>query len=273
MVKKESMKHLLNWQQIESWLHEGSKNYLRCHEIMKHVDSTNNWALDACRNLSVLPAVCLAEQQMAGKGRNGRNWVSPYGKNIYLSLVSVFKCPVAKLAGLSIAIGVELARMLKNHGVEVGLKWPNDVLVDGCKLAGILVETRVKGEGQVCVVMGVGLNYSMKDDDADAIDQQWTDLARALKDNQPPNRNQLAAELINGLVNVCSLFQDSGLHGWLDGWREFDVCDDQMLEVIDGDCRYTGTGAGITETGALRVNVAGVIKIIHSSEVSVRVVA
>ena len=271
MVKQDSNEQLLNWQAIRSGLPEYTINYLRHHEILGQVDSTNNRVLEACGNILKLPVICLAEQQLAGRGRNGRIWQSPFGKNIYMSLGSVFQCPVASLTGLSIAIGVELARMLRNYGVKVALKWPNDILVEGHKLAGILVETRVKSRNQVCVVMGLGLNYHMQDSDAGAIDQLWTDLSRVLGYAQMPERNQLAAEMIKALVNVCIEFPDTGLNDWLEDWNEFDVCNKRKLEVIDGEYKYIGMGMGISEQGALRISVDGKLRHIHSSEVSIRV--
>lgn len=272
MIKSAFVKQMLNWQEIEPELQELSRKYLVCHEILERVDSTNNWALEVCGNQIELPAVCLAEQQLAGKGRNGRKWVSPYAKNIYMSLAAVFLCPVVKLSGLSIAIGVELVRLLRNHGVEAVLKWPNDILVDGRKLAGVLVETRVKAQSRVCVVMGVGLNCRMEDFDARAIDQDWIDLSRAMKDKPVPGRNLLAAELINALVNVCIQFQESGLDSWRDAWNEFDACNAREVEIIEGECIYRGIGAGINEAGALKISVDGKIRELHSSEVSVRVI-
>ncbi|MFW2373325.1 MAG: biotin--[acetyl-CoA-carboxylase] ligase [Gammaproteobacteria bacterium] len=272
MVKNDSNKHGLNWQEIESGLLERSLSYVTHHEILDQVDSTNNRALGVCGRAKELPVIYLAEQQLHGRGRNGRIWHSPRGGNIYMSLASVFQCPVAKLTGLSIAIGVEMARMLRHHGLDVALKWPNDILVDGQKLAGILVETRVKDKNQVCVVMGVGLNYSMGDRDVANINQLWTDLIRVMQGMPMPNRNLIAAEMINALVNVCIEFPAAGLNHWLDTWSELDVCNNRKLEVIEGDSRYIGTGAGITEKGALRVRVDGEIRAIHSSEVSIRVI-
>lgn len=271
MVKVDLNMQLLDWQAISPGLRVRALNYLRNHQVLEQVDSTNTRVLEACSNVLELPVICLAEQQLAGRGRNGRKWQSPYGKNIYMSLASVMQCPVAKLTGLSIAIGVELARMLRNYGVKVALKWPNDVLVDGYKLAGILVETRVKSKSQVCVVMGLGLNYRMDDSDIEAIDQPCTDLRRVIKDAHMPDRNLIAAEMINALVNVCVEFPETGLNSWLDDWNEFDVCNQRKLEVIDGEYKYTGTGAGITEKGALRISVDGEIRLIHSSEISIRV--
>ncbi|MCW8955993.1 MAG: bifunctional biotin--[acetyl-CoA-carboxylase] synthetase/biotin operon repressor, partial [Gammaproteobacteria bacterium] len=99
MVKNRSVKQLLSWPAIESGLQEQSRDFLAHYEILEQVDSTNRWALDACGNPRELPALCLAEQQLVGRGRNGRKWISPYGNNIYLSLVSVFQCPIAKLTG------------------------------------------------------------------------------------------------------------------------------------------------------------------------------
>ena len=104
--------------------------------------------------------VCFAEHQSAGKGRRGRQWVSPFGSNIYMSILWRFQQDgIACTAGLSLAVGVAVIRALKTYGFnEVGLKWPNDIYCQGKKLGGILIEVSGEADGPCAVIIGLGLN-------------------------------------------------------------------------------------------------------------------
>lgn len=262
----------LDWNQIESGLSDNSVQFLSGHQISSLVDSTNSRALLACQNSAALPMVFLAEQQTSGRGRHGRQWISPRAQNIYMSLVSRIQLPLDRLSGLSVAIGVELVRMLKHYGVNAALKWPNDVQVNGHKLAGILVETRIKSDNQICAVMGVGLNYRMQDVDAREINQDWIDLDRVISSEQLPRRNQVAADLINALVTVSLDFAEAGLAGWMEDWRLFDLCFGREIEVIECNQRYRAVGLGINELGGLQLQVGEDMKIVYSSDVSIRLI-
>ena len=111
-------------------------------ELLQETASTNAYAMaqtqDKSRTDRLHGYVCLAEYQSAGRGRRGRSWCSPYGSNIYLTAVAEFESGASALEGLSLVVGIALVRALRLCGVESAqLKWPNDVLVQGKKLAGI----------------------------------------------------------------------------------------------------------------------------------------
>ena len=146
-------------------------------EVAWSVDSTNAelWRRSPVPGWEIL----LAEQQTAGRGRLGRSWVSPLSSQVCMSLRGRFAGGLAQLEGLSLVAGVALSEALRGLGFrQVGLKWPNDVLADGCKLAGVLVECRGERDGPVQVVVGIGVNVSLPQITSLAIDQPWTDLAR-----------------------------------------------------------------------------------------------
>ena len=121
------------------------------------MDSTNAEPMRQAEAGGAPGLVCTAEQQTAGRGRRGRQWVSPFASNLYLSLVWEFSQGAAALEGLSLAVGVAVARALAACDVPaVQLKWPNDVLHDGAKLGGILLEMTGDAAGACQVVVGVG---------------------------------------------------------------------------------------------------------------------
>lgn len=138
-------------------------------------------------------AVCLAESQRAGRGRRGRDWLSPCARNLYLSMLWRFPHGPETLGGLALAVGLAVRAALEDAGVPgVTLKWPNDALYRGSKLAGALIELSGEAGGASCVVVGVGINVSMPRERAAAIAQPWTDASRAagktISRNRPPPR-------------------------------------------------------------------------------------
>jgi len=158
-------------------------------EVLLEVDSTNRHLAEAARRGLPDPYACLAEGQTAGRGRLGRPWVSPFGRNVYLSVLRRFHQPPEAIQGLGLAVGAAAAEAVAGLGVaDVGLKWPNDLMWRGRKLAGILLEMAGEGTGPWTLVAGIGMNVDMTPGVGAAIDQPWTDLATAL--GEPPSRNR-----------------------------------------------------------------------------------
>lgn len=216
-------------------------------------------------------AVCLAEMQTAGKGRLGREWVSPFAQNVYISFLWNFKTGVGALSGLSLACGVAVCKALQKIGL-VGhkLKWPNDILFEGKKLAGILVEIQGESQDEYTAVVGIGVNCQMTSALTEKIDQPWVDLKAAVP-NQPVSRNRIAAELINQVLPVLSAYESQGLTSSLKSWDDYDGCKGKKIRIISGKNSSTGIAKGITEFGELKLlNDAGAIELISSGEVSLR---
>ncbi len=239
-------------------------------EVLEEVDSTNSHLL--ARAVCGAPAgsACLAEYQRAGRGRRGRAWVSPFGSNLYLSVLWRYTAGASVAQGLSLAVGVALAELLAQAGARgVRLKWPNDVLCDGRKLAGVLTELSGEAGGDCHVVVGVGLNLRMPAGAAPAIDQPWADLASAC-DGQPPSRNELAGALLDRVLTVLSRFADEGLAPHLESWSALDALREQPLVLHTPRGDYEGIGAGVDASGALRVRGADGERLFHAAEVSLR---
>ena len=201
---------LLDADQVKAALDARARALLTRLEILDTVDSTNAEVMRQAEQGYVPGLVCTAEQQTAGRGRRGRQWVSPYASNLYLSLLWEFSQGAAALEGLSLAVGVAVARALRACAVPyVQLKWPNDVLYGGAKLGGILLEMTGDAAGSCQVVIGVGLNVAMPAAAAGAIDQAWTDI-KTITANQHPGRNRLLAALLNELLPLVADFEQQG---------------------------------------------------------------
>src|SRR5690606_4227607 len=175
---------LLDAQQIRQQLSQNSRSAIHELELLSCVDSTNAHALRRIQagSLDLPPAgtyVCLAEMQTAGKGRRGREWVSPFGHNLYLTLVREFDSGASGLDGLSLVAGISLVKALQTWGFTgLALKWPNDLLWQGHKLGGILIEITGDVTGTCQVVIGMGLNLKQNPATMTAVDQPWATLSQ-----------------------------------------------------------------------------------------------
>jgi BirA family biotin operon repressor/biotin-[acetyl-CoA-carboxylase] ligase len=214
--------------------------------------------------------VVLAEQQFAGRGRRGRRWISPFARNIYCSIVWQFDLGGAALEGLSLAIGVGVARALEASGVNgVMLKWPNDVLHEQRKLAGILLEVAGDVSGRCQVVIGVGINVSMSDViDSVSIDQPWTDVNTAA--GKSISRNELAANLITHLLKLLNEFTADGFRKFHEDWSRLDCANGKPVAVHVGEQIVHGIAAGIDMAGALAVDTELGRQWFHGGEISLR---
>lgn len=165
-------------------------------ELFDTIDSTNDYLL---RQKKLDRAVCLAEHQSKGKGRLGRIWHSPHGENIYLSYRCHLPKPMGEIGQLSMQVGEIVRHVLNEFGIQEGLKvkWPNDVLFEQKKLAGILIEVQPGADNSSHVVIGIGLNVNLMSDEND-ISQPWTSMRAIL--GRTIDRNNVAALIINCLM-------------------------------------------------------------------------
>jgi BirA family biotin operon repressor/biotin-[acetyl-CoA-carboxylase] ligase len=231
-------------------LSEAAKTQLAGLEIHDELDSTNTYLMQQATQGLASGTACLAEFQTAGRGRIGRQWLSPFGSNICLSVLWRFD-DHASVAGLSLAVGVAVVRALRRAGVEgMGLKWPNDLLWRERKLGGILLEVSGEAHGRCAVVIGIGLNVRMSAAAAQAIDQPWVDLHRICS-GQAPARSFLAGLLLDELLTLLADYAERGLAGWIDEWRQAHSFAGRKVVLQWGDKSVTGTVAGISDAGLL----------------------
>ncbi|MCW8889998.1 MAG: bifunctional biotin--[acetyl-CoA-carboxylase] ligase/biotin operon repressor BirA [Sedimenticola sp.] len=239
-------------------------------EILDSVESTNSYLMEKMTPQLVSGQICLAERQTGGRGRRGRHWVSPFGSNIYFSMYRRFAMAPAELSGVSLVAGLAVINTLKQLGVEgVGLKWPNDVLYNGRKLAGLLLEVSGEQSGPSNVVIGIGLNVHLPSEQAGDINQPWIDL-KQIPGGELLTRNQLVASLVENLQTVMDRFEKEGFEPLRLGWRTHDVYDGKDILLQFGDRTIKGIHRGIDETGALLVETAEGVKAYHGGEVSLR---
>ncbi|WP_395788061.1 biotin--[acetyl-CoA-carboxylase] ligase [Aquimonas sp.] len=207
----------------------------------------------------------VAQQQSAGRGRQGRSWHSAAGGGLCLSLALSLPAGPASAMGLSLAAGVAVAETLQSSGVaSVALKWPNDIWVEESKLGGLLIE--LNGRAAACyAVIGLGLNI----DQPAGFDpgQPWTDLARL---GVQPDRAVLVAQLLSALCEQASVLRREGVSAVLPRWRRFDLLQGRRINVRCGNDELVGQACGIDERGGLRVLHADGERIYLGGDVSLR---
>ena len=238
--------------------------------ILPSVDSTNAEAMRRLLEGEGAGSVYVAEQQTAGRGRRGRTWASPFARNLYFSLVWEFSQGAAALEGLSLAVGVAVARALRACELPgVQLKWPNDILYQGAKLGGVLLEMTGDATGRCETVVGVGLNVNMPAAAAADIDQAWTDVA-AMADGEPPARNTLLTALLDELLPLVAGFEAQGFAPWRAGWLERDAHANQSVILNTGGATQAGVARGVDERGALLLETTTGTRAIYGGEISLR---
>ncbi|UVW29373.1 biotin--[acetyl-CoA-carboxylase] ligase [Massilia sp. H6] len=214
------------------------------------------------------PLLLVAEHQSAGRGRAGRSWLSSSEGSLTFSLAWRFDGGPHRLSGLPLAVGVALGDALGLLGVQVALKWPNDVLKDGAKLAGILVETRCAADGGTWAVIGIGLNLAMPDDleariGRSAAGAPW--LARM-------DREVLMAKLLDALSAALHLFARSGFGAFCARWNLRHAWQGETVTVIDnGAVVQEGLAAGVDDAGRLLLDTAAGRVAVLAGDVSLRV--
>ena len=232
------------------------------------IGSTNTSLLDAAANGADDISVLVAETQTDGRGRRGRQWRSPLGGNVYFSLLRRFDGGMGSLAGLSIVAGIAVVHALRECGIsDLGLKWPNDILVDGKKLAGILVELGGEFLGPCFAVIGIGINVRLPAD-AD-IDQPHVDLSTLCGGN-PPSRNQIIGRLISRLIASTDAFAEKGFAAFEKEYASFDVLAHAPVHLQTPSGVREGVAEGVDSRGALRVRQGDCLTTYDSAEVTVR---
>lgn len=239
-------------------------------EVHPVLDSTNAFIM---RHTNAHALACLAELQTAGRGRRGRVWHSPFAQNLYLSLGWQFDGGVAALEGLSLAVGVVVAQALESLGFSgIELKWPNDVLANRKKLAGILIEMNGDLSGRCQVVIGIGLNVAMTVAHQDvAIDQPWTDLSQlaASQSITMPSRNHLAARLLHALAQLLSTYGTQGFAAYVAEWEKRNAYINQEV-VLSGQVEQRGMMLGVNNQGAVRLQMEAGEQHFYGGEISLR---
>lgn len=259
---------------ITALLPPAVRGHVRSIEAAWTVDSTNSVLLARPNPPFGVSDVFLAEYQTAGRGRRGRAWLAPPGGSICLSLGWTFQEVPRDLGALGLAVGVCALRALVESGLDqAAVKWPNDILVDGKKLGGILIELRAESAGPACVIIGIGLNVALGASLLQRVGETGvaaTDLVTA--GLAQPSRNALAAALVGQIVRGLLAFQKEGLRPFIEEWRAADALRGRQIDVhtLEGVAR--GLARGIDLHGALVVETAKGVRRFVSGDVTVRAV-
>lgn len=257
---------------IVSQLPTAARHHLARLFVEDHLPSSNEFLRQRFKQGAGHREVCLVELQTAGRGRRGRTWQTPWGQNLMISLGWRFESGIATLEGLSLAVGVVVAKVLEQHGVSPRLKWPNDILLttpeaELGKLAGILVEVTGDAEGPCDVVIGMGMNLLIPPALRASIDQPVAGLFEA---NPNVSRNALAADLMGGLLPMLADFEQQGFTAWRDDWNAHHAYAGLPIRVIQGGETRDAVAGDVDDSGNLWVVEQGQPRRLAGGEISVR---
>ncbi len=237
-------------------------------ELISVINSTNQYLLERVSE-SDKGRVCLAEYQARGRGRRGRQWVSPFGTNLYFSMYWRLDAGMAAAMGLSLVIGIAAVEALEKMGFEgVKLKWPNDIYYQDKKLAGILVEMSGQAGAAAHLVIGMGLNIGMPDQQP-SIDQPWTSLNQ-VSNGQAIDRTQLAIHLIEHWKSALEEYEMTGLSGFVERWNRLDNFLGRSVKLLMGPREIYGVVKGIDQQGGVVLETESGLETFIGGEISLR---
>ncbi|MEC8949809.1 MAG: biotin--[acetyl-CoA-carboxylase] ligase [Pseudomonadota bacterium] len=218
-------------------------------QVFGQIDSTNLESLRQVKSGKGGTRLIVAEAQSDGRGRLGRSWMSPAGGGIYLSLIRSFGKDNKPIQSLSLVSAISVLKVVEAlGGNSLQLKWPNDLLFQGQKLAGVLLELHV-GIAANDLVFGIGLNLSLSDEDKSFIDRPITDLRSIL--GQRPDDSIVVAKIVNVLIENILIFENQGFRPFSEIWNSYDCHINQDIVIQVGNTRKVGKSLGVDETGGL----------------------
>ena len=252
---------------IEGALSGRAKDWLVDLEVALAIDSTNVRMVELAQSESVAGHVLLAELQTAGRGRRGRRWFSPFARNLAVTLGVGLSSQPEVFGSISLVVGLAVADLLQSLGVrDVSLKWPNDVLIGGAKVCGILIEV-VKRADLYEGVIGIGINFEVAEGLRRTIEQPVTDLK---EQGIEVGRNQLAGDLISMIVRYVDEFDRRGFAPMRAAYEAIQAYRGQTCYVILGAERIEGIVLGVANDGQLCLRCAEGERLFNGGEVSLR---
>ncbi len=237
--------------------------------VLQTVGSTNTWLLDGAFSAPV--TLCAAEHQTVGRGRRGKTWHSP-DSGVTFSMRFNRRESIDHFNGLSLLAGAVLCDCLRSAGIaDAMLKWPNDVLVNNAKLAGILVESKAAtSRTGTCIVVGMGINYK-RGDEAQLIEQASTDLFSLCGQSGLPDRSELIAKIATRLVDVVTVDAPEALRDLAGRWKNYDaLAGAEVCASVAGGENMVGTARGIDVGGGFCIEDGHGVSVLTSADVSVR---
>ncbi len=238
-------------------------------DYFQSIGSTNAWLM---AEPDIHARVCVADQQTAGRGRLGRVWLGGQARNLEFSLGWTMAAPLNP--AISLVVGVAIARALAELGIRgIGLKWPNDVMLQGVKLGGVLVESRTSAGGGIGgvknseYVIGIGLNFSLSQTERDNISQQVADLSGY---GYQLDREVVLAALLGTLQRCLDLFEVRGFVALSAEWQSYHIYHNEVMTFERNRQNLTGLVVGVNEQGALGLEVDGDVHYFHSGEIQIQ---
>jgi len=273
---------LIDSQYVEEEIRRRSELFTTV-KVLSTVDSTSSYVTrNKPKGIGEGGQIVISEHQTEGRGRNGKTWASPFGTNLYFSIGINLPMGLNALGGLSLAIGIGLTRLLNQHtNQEIKLKWPNDLLVGGRKMAGILLEASGNGDGNEngnrnvsgsnlehsYVNIGVGVNWKMPAKTIE-IQQPWANLSEIL--NKEIGRSRLLVNMLIALDEVLSTYVDQGFEPFRSHWIENSAYFGRQVTLSSRNGSISGIEAGVDCNGALKLKTNVGEKVFYSGEVSLR---
>lgn len=263
---------LLDESSITGQLSSRTRPLVRAIDILDEVDSTSATLAAGAAERGVDGRICLAEIQTAGRGRRGRGWVATPYRDLMMSVGVEYPQWPAQLQTLSLVTALLIVRALRGLGISgLRVKWPNDLVHDGRKLGGILMDVTGEAHGACRVIAGIGINVVMGREQGRAIDGPWTDLEAIA--GGALDRNRLAAACLNDLMPGFRAFPEDGFTPYLPEWRCLDALRGRVVAVHGAEgATVSGRAEGVDETGRLLViDAAGETHLFTQGDVSVQV--
>jgi BirA family transcriptional regulator, biotin operon repressor / biotin---[acetyl-CoA-carboxylase] ligase len=241
-----------------------SENSIESIQIFDEIDSTNSEALRQIRAGNTENRLVLANSQSAGKGRRGRHWLSPKKSGVYLSLSRSFSQPTSALQSLSLVTAISVVEALSVFGAnKLQLKWPNDVLFEKKKLAGILLELQQK-DNALFVVFGIGVNIELSANAVASIDRAVTDLHSIII--APPPTVDVVAVILNQLCRNIIDYESNGFSAFEERWNALDCYRMSDIVIENGENRLVGKSLGVDSSGALLIQTENGVQAINAGE-------
>ncbi len=232
--------------------------------VLQETASTNSWLLEHGEPLKT--SMCIAERQVAGKGRRGRQWQSE-GGSFTCSIRVPLQVSLSQAGAFSLVVAISLRDALGSLGVSgVGVKWPNDLLHDWRKLSGVLLEVATNNDHSVDLVCGAGVNWRATHQ---AVDQPLVDV-HAINPDVQHDRNFLAGSWLANILEAKTRFEQQGFESFAAEWQACDLLDDSPVTVLRGEERIEGIARGVDVNGALKLQTDRGIQLLHAGEVSLR---
>ena len=259
----------LNKEQVWSKISSSVQQHISSFDVLQFVSSTNDVVAKNLAQQHQSGIICITEMQGAGRGRRGREWLSPPAGNFYGSVGWIFNDGFSVIEGLSLAVGVAIIKAVESVGAnDLELKWPNDVLHQEKKLAGILIEMTGEVGGACQVVVGVGVNLQLPEVIKQQITQPVTDLYSIC--GHAVDRQKLTAAIISEIISLLSDYDKTGFSKWQNEWLRYDAFKNKPILITGMQDPLHGIAKGVDEHGNLLLETEGEMRKDYGGEVSLR---